>query len=716
MKMKQKRSAFVTWTLLTSLLGAVSAGAQEEGNTAPETTLPPVVVQDRQEKLPPLVDVTEAQIYAGKPVTITNLRDQPAKVSGEFRQTFSRTPGVYVSETGDPSVVNLTIRGIGEPHESQDVLIFQDGIPIQSTLFGYPTLYYVPANETLQSVEVFKGGSSLLYGPQPAGAINFITVDPAEGKPFEATTTNLFGSHGMMSNFAQVSGTSGNAGYLASFSHRSADGFRSTNSGYSIFNGNIKLFYDLSEDTRISLAYTAYDEETEEAGRLSFAQWQADDTQVLPGNRQDKLFLRKHFGALTIDHRFSDSLKVVSKTYAHYQQRMTRRDNGALTLTDLDDRLFRSIGNDTRFLYETDLFDGEVASTTTAGYTVYYANDPNRRNRFVGGTTTATSGLPALQHQSRETMYGAIFAENIFEYGNFRAIPSGRLDLVKMDVHNTLGNAGVNTEQLDVVPLFGMAFEYDLPQNQTAYFSFAQGYQPPQYDQLQRRGAAAPNPESEPGSTFTYELGVKGEPTSWLTYDASLFHVDYQDFIDVNEDGNDNVLLLNAGDIEFWGIDVAFDLNATNLYDSLNDTSYEERFGALGLFFAAEFLETSIVSGPFNGNEASYAPPYSIKFGPTYRHSSGFKAELTATYIGETFWNTRNANSFTPGGNNVGTSKIQSYAVWDFAMEAPVYRDHVKLLFGINNLFDEKYYSRVRADGIQPVAGRTFYAGFNATF
>lgn len=649
-------------------------------------------------------------------MTITNLSEQPPKVSGDVRQLFSRTPGVYVSEIGDPSVVNLTIRGIGEPHESQDVLVFQDGVPIQSTLFGYPTLYWVPPTEFIDKVEVFKGGSSLLYGPQPAGVINFVTKDPVEGKPFEATTTNLFGSHGLISTYSQVSGSTGDAGYLASFHHRQADGFRSTNSGYSIFNGNIKLFWDVTEDTRISLAYTAYDEETEEAGRLSLAQWQADDTQVLPGNRQDKLFLRKHFGSVKINHQFSDSTRLVSTTFGHYQQRKTRRDNGALTRTNLDDRLFRSIGNDTRLIHETDLYDGDVLSTTTAGYTVYYSNDPNRRNRFVGGTTTATSGIPPLQHQSRETMYGAIFAENMFEIGNFRVIPSGRLDLVKMDVHNTIGNAGVNTEQLDIVPLFGMALEYDLPAEQVAYFSFAQGYQPPQYDQLQRRGAAAPNPESDPGMTFTYELGVKGEPASWIAYDASLFHVDYQDFIDANEDGNDNVLLLNAGDVEFWGIDVAFDLNATNLYDSLNDTSYEDRFGALGLFFAAEFLETGIVSGRFDGNEASYAPPYSIKFGPTYRHSSGFKAELTATYIGGSFWNTRNANSFTAGGNNVGTSRIPSYAVWDFSMEVPVYRDHVKLLFGINNMFDEKYYSRVRADGIQPVAGRTFYGGFNATF
>jgi len=667
-----------------------------------EVELSEVVVEAKQNKLPPLTDVTEAQILAGKKVTYVNVADLPKAPSGNVRSQFSRTPGVYVSEIDNPSIVNL-----GEPHESQDVAVFQDGVPIQSTLVGYPTLYYLPASQLTERIEVYKGGSSLLYGPQPSGAINFVTKVPEAGDPFKFTNTTLFGSFGLVSTYAEVSGAVEKGGYLASFHHRQADGFRDVNSDYSVFSGHIKLYYDVTDDTRITLDYNAYDSESGEAGRLSFAQWNARPEQVRASRINRRLIIKKHFGSVTVDHKISDETHLTTKLFSHYQERTSRRNN------NLDDRLFRAIGNDTRLIHEYDLFDGEVDSTLTGGYTVYYSNDPTRRNN-IAATPLAFTGGVVNQHQSRETMYGAIFAENMFEYGNLRLIPSFRADFVSLDLDNNAGaNVNVDSEHFEAQPLFGFAIEYDLDsaQNNTAYFNFAQGYQPLQYAQILSRGGATPRAERDAGQTYTYELGIKGQPASWLVYDASVFHVDYQDFVDVNvaADGTTPVFT-DAGDVEFFGLDLAFDANLTNLYDNINDSDFEDRFGALSLFMAAEFLTAEIVSGAFEGNRPSYAPPYSIKFGPSYRHPSGVKVDLTANYVGASFWQSSN------GAGTVGTSRIQSYAVWDLAFEVPVYKDHLKLLFGVNNLFGEKYYSRVRNDGIQPTPGRNYYGGFNMTF
>ncbi|MDQ3115300.1 MAG: TonB-dependent receptor [Verrucomicrobiota bacterium] len=35
---------------------------------------------------------------------------------------------------------------------------------------------------------------------------------------------------------------------------------------------------------------------------------------------------------------------------------------------------------------------------------------------------------------------------------------------------------------------------------------------------------------------------------------------------------------------------------------------------------------------------------------------------------------------------------------------------------GINNLFDEDYYSRITNSGIDPAAGRNYYGGFSVKF
>ena len=50
--------------------------------------------------------------------------------------------------------------------------------------------------------------------------------------------------------------------------------------------------------------------------------------------------------------------------------------------------------------------------------------------------------------------------------------------------------------------------------------------------------------------------------------------------------------------------------------------------------------------------------------------------------------------------------RIPAYMTWDLTLEAKVYKDYLSVMAGINNLFDEDYYARVRSDGIDPAYGR----------
>jgi outer membrane receptor protein involved in Fe transport len=47
--------------------------------------------------------------------------------------------------------------------------------------------------------------------------------------------------------------------------------------------------------------------------------------------------------------------------------------------------------------------------------------------------------------------------------------------------------------------------------------------------------------------------------------------------------------------------------------------------------------------------------------------------------------------------------------------EVKIYKE-ISLNAGINNLFDENYYSRIANTGIDPAAGRNFYGGFSVKF
>jgi Fe(3+) dicitrate transport protein len=45
-----------------------------------------------------------------------------------------------------------------------------------------------------------------------------------------------------------------------------------------------------------------------------------------------------------------------------------------------------------------------------------------------------------------------------------------------------------------------------------------------------------------------------------------------------------------------------------------------------------------------------------------------------------------------------------------------IYRDALSVMAGINNLFGEDYYARIRGDGIDPAYGRNYYIGLSLAF
>ena len=54
--------------------------------------------------------------------------------------------------------------------------------------------------------------------------------------------------------------------------------------------------------------------------------------------------------------------------------------------------------------------------------------------------------------------------------------------------------------------------------------------------------------------------------------------------------------------------------------------------------------------------------------------------------------------------------------VWDLTGEAKIYKDVLSVNAGINNVFNEDYYSRVTDAGIDPAWGRNYYIGLSLKF
>jgi outer membrane receptor protein involved in Fe transport len=66
--------------------------------------------------------------------------------------------------------------------------------------------------------------------------------------------------------------------------------------------------------------------------------------------------------------------------------------------------------------------------------------------------------------------------------------------------------------------------------------------------------------------------------------------------------------------------------------------------------------------------------------------------------------------------NNAENRFIPAYNVWDLTGEVKVWRDNVSVIAGVNNIFNTNYYTRIRADGIDPSAPTNWYAGVKIEF
>jgi len=170
-----------------------------------------------------LPSVEDGKVFSGKKTTAVDIQAQPVFVEPNLRQLFARLPGVFVSDQKIPSIYNVNYRGLGNPHESEFVAFFQNSVPLASDLFGYPTIYYLPPAQRVQTIEFVRGGSGLLYGPQIGPTINFVTLRADADAEFGASTENSFGTDGFFSSYNEVNWGDGTWGLGFQYRQSSLD-------------------------------------------------------------------------------------------------------------------------------------------------------------------------------------------------------------------------------------------------------------------------------------------------------------------------------------------------------------------------------------------------------------------------------------------------------------------------------------------------------------
>jgi Fe(3+) dicitrate transport protein len=731
------------------------------GETVPSPTPNP---DDTRPKLEHLMrEVSGTQITVTKKATVIKLDKQPPVENNNLQELFIKAPGLLVSEQQNPGQFNYSYRGLGNPQESEYTLFLQDGLPLMSEWIGFPTLYYQPFPQSVSEIQLIRGGSSLLYGPEPAPAVNFVSKRPAPGSPWQTYIEAVGGSDGYYSSYASVQEASGPFEMRLDAGYQASDGQRD-NGDYHIWQADGYFGYRPDDKQLIAVDVHASRFNGGDPGKMNIFQFDADqDFATTPYNEN---WVDRYSVILRYELEFGDGWLMQAKGWYTHQDIDSRTANNLTNLpgtgfinptvfptsTTFGYEEFNNGGVDLRFRKKWG--DGTMfrGSALTFGGVVYHGEAPFQRYTLNNANTGAnflyaprdtTSSAIALD-QDRSADYQAFFIEDLIRIGRFHIVPSFRLDHENVEVDSATAPYGPGSISADHwVPLWGIGMGNDFGDHNETYFSATSGWRPTRFFDIAGTSRTISPGEDipDPFHSLDIELGVHGTPIKGLWYDVGLFWMEFENRTENQNVAGSNTLfvVLNTGSSRHRGLEaeISYDLLAPFQHDvtAVSDPKDSKNVVApivshpLQLvvfsnvqFLDAEFTESDLLlpgstTQTLVGNDPAYAPDFIWKGGISFRKEKCFNVTLSGVYSADQFWSDTNrpnpANSLPVV---LVPAVIPSYVVFNLSSEWYITKN-LRLIAGVSNLFDEKYYSRVFLNGlIDPAPRRSAYAGVSVEF
>jgi Fe(3+) dicitrate transport protein len=695
------------WLLLLSLvlLGLNLNADDINSSEAKSATLIKVYAPEESSVLPTgsLPSVYKNKIYKGKKAKVTNLvENTQVSEANNTRQVLQESSGVIVSDVNNQSYYSIGIRGIGDPHESQGILLMTDDLPISADLYGYPAAYYLPPMSSVDSIEVTKTGAGLLYGSQPGGSLNYQLKKPKFNSAAEFKTINTLGSEQLLTTYNSVEGGSETTAYRVEAYQRSGAGQFEKNSGFSARGFDARLRYKINEKNEIKPQLSYYKGRFEEAGGLALdpAAGRISIKENLKKNtlQNDELLIDRLDARVSHEFKTDQMLNVTSTLWASNLSRESRRQNGSgfgvvatNNTNSIQDQDFYSGG--ARVSVAKDYQIAENNNTFTGNVTYYKMDSPLEVG--TGATADADTFSTLNRQLKRATDSVSVAVENMFEVGAWAITPALRAENIKQKIDEKFNGTATlrNTNVTDHVVLGGLAVTYSTESDQQIYLNASEGFRPIQFSEtVPTSSNTVVNSDLKSSKTLSTELGIKGQISN-TDYDISAFSVNYKNQVGTVTSVT-NVSLGNVGEAQYQGLDLSAKRKLNN---------------NLSAFANAQFMSARFISGPQDTKTPAYAPGYLHKFGAQHE-TYKFKNRIASTIAGE---------HYSDDSNNT-ERVIPSYNVWDFSGEyissAKIVGGKAKIMYGINNVLDAKYYSRVRATGIEPSLERNYYAGFELAY
>ena len=718
--------------LSVGILSLITLSVFGQKDTLPKYTTQYIEIKeaviDETGNLPAIDGV---RIYGGKKSAFIS----PEKLnidlsSNNSRQLFGRIPGIMVWESDGSGIqTGIATRGLS-PNRSWEFNMRQNGYDIASDVFGYPEAYYTPPADAVKKIEVLRGASSLQYGPQFGGMINYVFDSAPASNGSIMKFRQTIGSYNLINNFVSIGERKNKFSIYTFYHRRSADGWR-RNSAYHTQTGFISMGYDFNKKVKLKAEYTHSDMKSQQPGGLTDAQFQSDPQQSL--RARNWLSIPWNILNVQLDVNVSDKFQLEIKTFGLLATRSSVGFLDPITTADVidtntnqyahrrvDSDKYQNIGTEWRAKYEFELFGNK--QTLAFGARAYQAK--TFRHQKGNGSTgsdfdTTLDDLGYKVNYVFGTKNYALFAEQALYVGKkLLLVPGIRYEQITASGSGTVNyNGGTIPLQERTVSkvLAGIGAEFHLNEDNEIYANASQAFRPMTFSELTPAATTdVIDPKLKDSESLNIDLGVRGSWKNYVSYDVSVYQMNIQDRIGTYTQSSIRYVT-NIGSSLSKGIEMYVEGNVLNKFQ-------DGKFGSLQPFASIAYNEATytswndptIVTGSSldrTNKTVENAPRRIQRYGLTYK-LKGFTATYQLNKVSEAFADA--LNTITPNAAAT-TGLIPAYQVSDLSFGYSG-KENYTFQLGVNNLFNESYFTRraggYPGPGLLPANGRTFFFTF----
>lgn len=622
---------------------------------------------------------------------------QRARAGLGLDEALRGIPGVQVDNRYNYALgERISVRGFGARSQFgvRGVRAIVDGIPA-TFADGQTTLTHVNLG-FLRRVEVVRGPASALYGSSAAGVITFQSELPPP-VPIAGEVQVTAGPNEMLRLQTTTGGRSGRASYLLNLSRLTYDGYRQ-HSDVQNFQLNGHAGYTRGRDEfRVVTSFVQMD--SHNPGALSDELLAEDRFQAWSGNLARRAGKEERQGqvGLTWNRRLGAGDWELA---AHAISRDVINPTG-FNIIDLE-RTAGGVRSMFRSTPDADL----LGAQWSVGVDADIQRD-DRRNFGYAAPGSAERGDLTLDQFEAVTNAAAFVQLSVDPIDRLTMLAGLRYDWFRFSVDDrfiteTNPDDSGNRVMDAVSPSIGMTYAFADWLN--VFGNVASSFETPTTTELANRPDAAGgfNPDLDPQTAVSYEIGAKGMVARSATYQLSLYHADVRNELIPFEvpQAQGRQFFRNAGSTTRRGVEGAVSFSPAPRIVLRGAYTYTN----------ARFDRYTVGEAVFDGNQVPGVAPHRGEVMVSYAAAAGHFAAIEGRYVSRT------------AADDANTGHGASYFLMDGRIAlggVRVRRIGVEPFAGVTNILDRKYITAlaVNAAGarfFEPGPGRSAYIGLSA--